>query len=562
MGECSSGNGMPSTGPEFEPYNFEYSLSSARVYQRSQSHQTRQLEHSNHGQMSIVERNDPVHRSHYADESLLGSTIQGDCTETDDDDATATLRSFQHAAVDSETTLRPQISSDIVSIIGSAAVSAFQKACEHNNREYVSRHVPAPPSGVGFDNGWRTKTEASFYLCTAAQKSPRILGFLLSTGWAEYINEPAVNSSSALDVALQFGNGVALNMLLDYGANIYQYEPLRGYENNLSAQGSFRALQKEIQDWACRQNHSGSMIHILGWRWKLEHVMQLIEESAQSLGDKLKWNDEFVQFLERYVMFSEQQRYLQQTPIDYAVLRGNVSALRNLSLWNADLSCPDQCGRTPLHQAIKYNSIPSFDFLLSCNLPIDLKDHEGRQPIHDAVIWDREEMLRKLMTAGASTSCEDNAGATPVHLAARSKKMDVIRQMTFLNVDWCCKDPTGQQPIHYAAANNNDRTVGFLVAQGAFLFDEDDRGYTPAHLAVLGDAIDVLYFIGEDGSNWEGGFFNELLQFAKEHRKLKAKFLIEAMIRAQLDGTWRKSGLTPITWVKTFFLSMTTLDQD
>lgn len=462
-------------------------------------------------------------------------------------------KSALNTIVERDATIRLPDRLSVTKAIGSAGIADFEDACENDDVKFIRHIISSPPSNPKGKKDKTVKIKASYYLCIAVQKSTDILDVLLDMGWARYVNEPALDTSSALDVAIQFDKEQAVSALLKHNATMYrdQFRTARCFHTS-----SHQILAQLTAHWAKSKDSYPARVDSLDaicWRRRLQKIMQLLDAGSRPSTGRLTWSEGFFDFLEHYLDFSTNIDFDDHTPLVFAILKDDVHSLKALCLWEIDLCCQDHHGRSLIHYAVKHNSFSALEFLLGCDVPIDAVDHYGRQPIHEAVIWNRVDITTKLVKAGANITCRDKSGVTPVHYAARLKTVDIIRRFMNLDIDLCCENSIGGRPIHYAAANNNVRTMSLLISKGAFLLEEDHRGYTPAHLAVLSGALDVLYFIGEDASIRENGFIHELLLFAKKEKKPMAFALIGAMIRAREHNMWIQCGQSPLARIKDIF---------
>lgn len=163
------------------------------------------------------------------------------------------------------------------------------------------------------------------------------------------------------------------------------------------------------------------------------------------------------------------------------------------------LNMKDICGWTPMHYAVVCNpEARSIDFRALVDAGVDLRaqDLRGYTPVHyaceseiTAMQWYYTEgKLDELLDQGAN-------GATPLHLAA-AKGVASAFQRRLLS-DWSptetkllmIRDFNGRAPVHWAAVCGQVEVLKYLKA-GINLTDND--GWTPLHLAVLHDRLEVV----------------------------------------------------------------------
>jgi ankyrin repeat protein len=126
-----------------------------------------------------------------------------------------------------------------------------------------------------------------------------------------------------------------------------------------------------------------------------------------------------------------------QTPLHWAVSKGNMSALRVLVELGADIDRRDSRGRTALHCACcsLRGDEPRVQFLLSFGADIGVVDSKGRTACHVAAEWRKHTALCALVAAGGDLDQPDNKGRTPRRIALRM--MDPLPTADEINAARC-----------------------------------------------------------------------------------------------------------------------------
>ncbi len=147
-------------------------------------------------------------------------------------------------------------------------------------------------------------------------------------------------------------------------------------------------------------------------------------------------------------------------------------------------------GFQPIH-LVSYRSdqVPELlDVLLSYEVPIDaLSIKLGETALHIAAGRTSAQTVRYLLNRGANPNMVDSNGYTALHKAARSNSdpevIDVLSR-AYANID--LQEPLyNSTPLHLAASHNtNPAILRSLVAHGAAVNAQDNRGETPLHLAI------------------------------------------------------------------------------
>ena len=554
---------------KYERLDFEDSLFTARVYKRNYQYNARRPEATQTTQQSAekgVNEGEiwlPENPSGNTGSSTIGDLLARSNQSADATSIITPLGDLPIPGDDSHAVLRLQLptQSNIANLITSKERQAFEKACKDNDIQYIRQQFLGPPSGFTKRQQRHISVKASYFLCTATQTSSEILGLLLDMGWGQYAKMSTEKLSSPLDVAIYFNDETAISMLLKHTALLGCEGIMAGSASDQLIHSSPEILQALIDKLIDAQRPSSESLSYKDWLARWNHVLQVIEKGSQALGEKLCWNKSFLEFVKSYMTQDVHFRTL----VEDAVSSSHIPALRIFSLWNITAALRDRHEHGLLHRAVNHNSKSALEFLLKDGFRPDNSASNDRRPIHDAIIWNLEEMTRLLVVAGADLTIKDRLGVTPLHYAAKLKQSGIPRQITALRSDlsWCCTDKNGQQPIHYAASIDNLGFVKFLIFQGVFPFEEDDRGQTPAHVAILNDAIDVICFYIEASLEWDGEILKTLHEYAVKEHKLKARILIEAVTHDHAKRKWTQPGQTPLASARALILNtMTDEDKD
>jgi ankyrin repeat protein len=189
-----------------------------------------------------------------------------------------------------------------------------------------------------------------------------------------------------------------------------------------------------------------------------------------------------------------------QTPLFWATVRGNSSAVKTLLDYGADPNFLNKLGETPLHWATETNNsacltlllergarpspksvfgttplhysvwkdstISQVKELLRFGADVSIKNNRGQVPLHYTVDCNSVKTASCLIQAGAQLDVKDEDGATPLFASLRADSADLTRLFLELGASVHEKTPTGNTILHVVAEKSNVRTIDVLAESG------------------------------------------------------------------------------------------------
>jgi ankyrin repeat protein/S1-C subfamily serine protease len=180
-----------------------------------------------------------------------------------------------------------------------------------------------------------------------------------------------------------------------------------------------------------------------------------------------------------------------------AVSEADVDAARLLLTAGARVDELDR-GYTPIHRAAGRGQVEMVKLLLSAGADVNAMtpdtragtNFERRTPLHEAVERGHPEVVKLLLEAGADPEITDDGDRTALHIAAYEKLVDVLKHLLNAGADVHARTSwNGPQetPLLIVSGSGPVEAVRLLVAAGALLDEQDDRGSTPLHRAARSD---------------------------------------------------------------------------
>lgn len=179
---------------------------------------------------------------------------------------------------------------------------------------------------------------------------------------------------------------------------------------------------------------------------------------------------------------------LGQTPLSFAMLRGDPGMIDLLLAWHADPNAPmtgaNPRSLTPLQYAAQQGSLRIARSLIAAGAHVNDAGGSGRTPLHYALAGHLD-MVRLLIENGADINLRDAEGASPLDDAVWSGNLDaaavVIAHGARLNEP---DTQTGATPLNEAAFRGHAGLVRYLLRFQPDVTIADHRGRTPLENAI------------------------------------------------------------------------------
>lgn len=129
-----------------------------------------------------------------------------------------------------------------------------------------------------------------------------------------------------------------------------------------------------------------------------------------------------------------------ETPLHFAVMNGQVEAVKYLITRGANVNAQENSGTTSLHHAVSIyphgskkelvdNMNVIVGLLLDNGADLTLADNQGNLPLHKAVSSHNIAAIKTLIAKGANTDIKNKAGETPLSLAQKTNKPELINTL-------------------------------------------------------------------------------------------------------------------------------------
>lgn len=310
----------------------------------------------------------------------------------------------------------------------------------------------------------------------ANSTAPRIIDM------ADYVGR------TALIIACQAKHERSANMLLEHGADV-----------TLKDEDSHTALHYAI----CANKHNLAKA-ILSRRSSIHVFTDIDEVFYQACASG--FTELVTQCIEAYADrgFDEVYQFRpsdsKRTPLHAAAASGHRGVVALLLSQDVEVDSTDSEDKTPLGLAATSGHVDIVKCLIDAGAEASHRDSTILRDLagvsHTSAR--HSEIISMLLEKGADPNDEDDDGQTSLHIAVFAGNIEAVRLLVQYKADPSRQDTQATTALHLAATRrgrNSANIARILINAGSSIYETDNEGWTPAHIAAMWANIDVLQYL-------------------------------------------------------------------
>lgn len=293
------------------------------------------------------------------------------------------------------------------------------------------------------------------------------------------------NGNRPLDVAAENGNAEIAKVLLDHQARIDQPNRMGNTPLMLAARSKqlhmvkfllARGANPNCQD---KKNQFALSAAISGYADKAETeiVQALIHDTRPTLRNNIG-----------------------SDVLAICVDAGQEEAVRILINKGVKADTENNRGATVLHLAAMRENKEILKLLLSSDVSINKQNMSGDTPLMSACKMQNLENVKALVEQGADIEMANYNQETPLMMAAAQGDVKTFHYLVSKGANRNVMNNEGSL-LHYAATGGSDDLTQWLLNQGANMYEKNERGLCPLHIAAEYNCPEVAMILIERGCN-------------------------------------------------------------
>ena len=348
--------------------------------------------------------------------------------------------------------------------------SALYAAAKNGFDEIVRFLIEEGASAVSTDDEW----EVTPLMIAARNKHLKVVNILLSVQPTDINRSEKGHGTTALSLAARYGTPDMVSLLLSNKADV---------DETCKGSGSTAIT------WACMNKKGSPHMH--------EIVQVLLNSGAdveKSPQDGFRPLHHAVQngdgklasmLLKHGADVNSQAGFSRNTPLQLALINGNISNVKLLLENKANVGQTNADGKAPLAVAVLRNQCAIARELLWYEAAVNqVVASSGFTPLHYAVLHGRFEMVNVLLEGRAEVNVLSHSDETPLHIAARTDNVVLVLHLLEFGASIDSPGESDNTPLMVAVLAGQVAAMDTLLKHGADANRLNGYGYSALHLAA------------------------------------------------------------------------------
>lgn len=153
-----------------------------------------------------------------------------------------------------------------------------------------------------------------------------------------------------------------------------------------------------------------------------------------------------------------------RTPLHYASINDNVSAMIALLDAGGEINARDENGMTPLHEAIRCLSVKTARLLLKRGADFKAIDGFGQTCLHLSVRYKHNYLLKKFIKIGLAANAYDKFGMSPLHRACSTEVSEHVQMLLEKGASYKARNAHQRSPLDLAVHRENVKAIEVLIS--------------------------------------------------------------------------------------------------